>query len=56
MHTILNGKNDNWNYIGKWWLKKYDQMPSETQNEQSLENFKKNVKTYLFRIAYYDFM
>jgi hypothetical protein len=20
MHTILNGKNDNWNYIGKWWL------------------------------------
>jgi hypothetical protein len=26
MHTILNGKNDNWNYIGKWWLKKYDQI------------------------------
>ena len=22
MHKILNGKNDNWNYIGKWWLKK----------------------------------
>jgi hypothetical protein len=22
MHIILNGKNDNWNYIGKWWLKK----------------------------------
>ena len=21
MHIILNGKNDNWNYIGKWWLK-----------------------------------
>ena len=19
MHIILNGKNDNWNYIGKWW-------------------------------------
>ena len=25
MHTILNGKNDIWNYIGKWWLKKNDQ-------------------------------
>ena len=29
---------------------------SETRNEQSLEIFKKNVKTYLFRITYYDFM
>jgi hypothetical protein len=85
--------DDNWNYIGKWWLKKYDQiynteyfftacsdfkglqiytlpihykggitysdkrfektastfwnnLPSETQNEQSLEIFAKNVKTY----------
>jgi hypothetical protein len=60
MHIILNGKNDNWNYIGKWWLKKYDQIYnteySETQNEQSLEIFKKNVKTYLFRIAYYDLL
>ena len=27
-------------------------LPSETRNEQSLEIFKKNVKTYLFRIAY----
>jgi hypothetical protein len=26
MHKILNGKNDNWNSIGKWWLKKYDQI------------------------------
>ena len=26
MHKILNGTNDNWNYIGKWWLKKYDQI------------------------------
>jgi hypothetical protein len=72
MHIILNGKNDNWNYIGKWWLKivprvrtktysdkRFDKtastfwnnLPSETQNEQSLEIFKKNVKTYLFRIA-----
>jgi hypothetical protein len=34
----------------------WNNLPSETQNEQSLENFKKNVKTYLFRIAYYDFM
>ena len=31
-------------------------LPRETRNEQSLEIFKKNVKTYLFRIAYYDFM
>jgi hypothetical protein len=31
-------------------------LPSETRNEQSLEIFKKNVKTYLYRIAYYDFM
>ena len=22
MHIILNGKNDNWNYIGKLWFKK----------------------------------
>ena len=26
MHIIINGKNDIWNYIGKWWLKKYDQI------------------------------
>ena len=26
MHIILNGKNDNWNSIGKLWLKKYDQI------------------------------
>ena len=26
MHKILNAKNDNWNSIGKWWLKKYDQI------------------------------
>jgi hypothetical protein len=26
MHKILNGKNDNWNSIGKWWLQKYDQI------------------------------
>jgi hypothetical protein len=26
MHKILNGKNDNWNSIGKWWLNKYDQI------------------------------
>ena len=26
MHKILNGKNDNGNSIGKWWLKKYDQI------------------------------
>ena len=26
MHKILNGKNDNWNSIGKLWLKKYDQI------------------------------
>jgi hypothetical protein len=34
----------------------WNNLPSETRNEQSLEIFKKNVKTYLFRIAYYDFM
>jgi hypothetical protein len=28
----------------------------ETRNEQSLEIFKKNVETYLFRITYYNFM
>ena len=26
-------------------------LPSEARNEQSLEIFKKNVKTYLFRIT-----
>ena len=26
VHKILNAKNDNWNYIGKWWLKKYYQI------------------------------
>jgi hypothetical protein len=26
MHKILNGKNDNWNSIGKLWLKKYDKI------------------------------
>jgi hypothetical protein len=34
----------------------WNNLPSETQNEQSLEFFKKNVKTDLFRIAYCDFM
>jgi len=34
----------------------WNNMPSETRNELSLEIFKKNVKTYLFRIAYCDFM
>jgi hypothetical protein len=34
----------------------WNNLPSETQNEQSLEIFKKNVKTYLFRIAYYDLL
>ena len=34
----------------------WNDLPSETQNEQSLEFFKKNVKIYIFRIAYYDFM
>ena len=34
----------------------WNNLPSETQNEQSLEIFKKNVKIYLFRIAYYDFL
>ena len=26
MHKILNGNNDNWNSMGKFWLKKYDQI------------------------------
>ena len=30
----------------------WNNLPSENRNEQSLEIFKKNVKTYLFRIAY----
>jgi len=34
----------------------WNNLPSETRNEQSLEFVKKNVKIYLFRIAYYDFM
>ena len=34
----------------------WNNLPNETRNEQSLEIFKKTVKTYLFRIAYYDFM
>ena len=33
----------------------WNNLPSETRNEQSSEILKKNVKTYLFRIAYYDF-
>jgi hypothetical protein len=28
----------------------WNNLPSETQNEQSLENFKKNVKTYLLSL------
>ena len=31
-------------------------LPSKTRNEQSVEISKNNVKTYLVRIAYYDFM
>ena len=34
----------------------WNNLPNETRNEQSFEIFKKNVKTYHFRIAYYDFM
>jgi len=34
----------------------WNNLPSATRNEQSLEFFKKNVKTFLFRIAYCDFM
>ena len=34
----------------------WNNLPSETRDEQSLEILKINVKTYLFRIAYYDFM
>jgi hypothetical protein len=30
----------------------WNNLPSETRNEQSLEIFKKYAKTYLFRIAY----
>jgi hypothetical protein len=29
-------------------------LPSQTQNEHSLELLKKNVKIYLFRLAYSD--
>jgi hypothetical protein len=31
-------------------------LPSETRNEQSLEIFRKNVLSYLFRIACFYFM
>jgi hypothetical protein len=34
----------------------WNNLHRETRNEQSLEFFKKNVKTYLFRISYCDFM
>jgi hypothetical protein len=34
----------------------WNNLPSETRNEQSLEFFKKYAKTYLFRNAYCDFM
>ena len=34
----------------------WNNLPSETRNEQSLEFVKKNVKTDLFRIGYCDFM
>ena len=34
----------------------WNNLPNETRNEQSFEIFKKNVKTYLFRIAYYHFV
>jgi hypothetical protein len=34
----------------------WNNLPSETRNEQSQEFFKKNVKTDLFRIGYCDFM
>jgi hypothetical protein len=31
----------------------WNNLPSETRNEQFLDIFRKNVKTYLFTIAYF---
>ena len=40
MHKILNGKNDNWNSIGKFWLKKYDQIYNMEYFFTTCSNFK----------------
>ena len=51
MHTILNGKNDNWNYIGKWWLKKYDQIYNTEYFFTACSDFK-GLQIYTLPIHY----
>jgi hypothetical protein len=51
MHTIINGKNDNWNYIGKWWLKKYDQIYNTEYFFTTCSDFK-GLQIYILPIHY----
>jgi hypothetical protein len=51
MHTIINGKNDNWNYIGKWWLKKYDQIYNTEYFFPTCSDFK-GLQIYTLPIHY----
>ena len=51
MHTIINGKNDNSNYIGKWSLKKYDQIYNAEYLFTTCSDFK-GLKIYTLPIHY----
>jgi hypothetical protein len=51
MHTILNGKNDNWNYIGKWWLKKYDQIYNTEYLYTTCSDFKGLTKVWKSKLS-----
>jgi hypothetical protein len=51
MHTTLNGKNDNWNYKGKWWLKKYDQIYNTEYFLTTCSDFK-DLQIYTLPIHY----
>ena len=49
MHTMLNGKNDNWNYIGKWWLKKYDQIYNTEYFFTTCSDFNRDQTFYSYK-------
>jgi hypothetical protein len=51
MYKILNGKNDNWNSIGKWWLKKYVQIYNTEYFFATCSDFK-GLQIYTLLIYY----
>ena len=51
MHQILNGKKDNWNSIGKWWSKKYDQIYNTEYVFTTCSDFK-GLQIYKLPIYY----